>query len=253
MIARNHWLAMAAAGAALAHPGTASASDRTYRVDANASTNIELSVCSTQVYMVANGDDDTDLDFWLYDDNGNLIHSDTDTTDITFFTIQNSRAGANGQCLTYNLQVSNLGNVYNNMNVALTDQGTAGTTGGGTNVQKGGGAQVQKGGGGGGGGGGGSQGNNISVRIDANGERDVNLNLCSPSVYLQARGDGDTDLDFWVYDERGNQVHSDTDSTDLTFATLRNGRSSGNCVDWRLHVRNFGNVYNQLSVTLTDQ
>lgn len=226
-------LALAFAGAAVINPAAAQATERTFRVDANSSASYDVSVCSTSVYMVANGDDDTDLDFWLYDNNGNLVHSDTDTTDITFYTIQNP--SANGRCLTYRLQVSNLGGVYNNMVLSLTDQGVSGTV-----PQKGGGGSP-------------SPVSNTSFRIDSNSDKDITLTLCAPSVYLQARGDGDTDLDFWIYDDRGNQVHSDTDSTDITFATLYSGRARGSCIAYRMRVHNFGDVYNQLSLTLTEQ
>lgn len=227
--------ALAFAGAAMIDPAAALATERTFRVDANASASYDISVCSSSVYMVANGDDDTDLDFWLYDNNGNLVHSDTDSTDITFYTIQNPAAA--GRCLPYRLQVSNLGGVYNNMVLSLTDQESSSV------------ADVQKGGGGGSP----SPVSNTSFRIESNSDKDITLTLCAPSVYIEARGDGDTDLDFWIYDDSGNQVHSDTDSTDITFATLYSGRTRGSCVAYRMRVHNFGGVYNQLALTLTEQ
>jgi hypothetical protein len=235
MFGRAHLFAGALMGAALVQPVTVLAADRTFRIDSNASSDIDVSVCSNSVYLVANGDDDTDLDFWLYDNNGTLVHTDTDTTDITFYTIENQGAGG-GRCLPYRLRVSNLGDVYNNMVLSLTDQGTTSS------------ADVQKSGGGG------TTGvSNTSFRIDASSTKDLTMTLCAPQVYVEARGDGDTDLDFWVYDENGKQVHTDTDSTDITFVTLNSGRARGSCIDYTMRVQNFGDVYNQLALTLTEQ
>ncbi len=214
----------------------AAASQQEYRIDSNSESTINMDICSSSVEVYADGDNDTDLDFWIYDNNGNLVHTDTDSTDLTYYTVQ-SNAG-NGRCLPYRLKVKNYGDVYNNMQLRLTDQGSGG--GGQTGI-------IPNTGGGGG---------RIftnSVRADSNSNQTHTINLCAPSVYMEVRGDGDTDLDFWVYDERGNQVHEDTDSTDITFATLRSGRSYGNCVNYSLRIRNYGDVYNNVEIKLTEQ
>lgn len=88
-----------------------------------------------------------------------------------------------------------------------------------------------------------------SYRVDANSRKEINLNLCSPSVLLTVRGDKDTDLDFAVRDQSGRIVHSDIDGTDWTAATLRPNVSAG-CVDYTLEVSNLGPVYNLFSVSL---
>ena len=216
----------------------AHAADQTFAIGANSTSTIDVSVCSNSVYLQADGDNDTDLDFWLYDNFGTLVHSDTDGTDLTFYTINNSGAGG-GRCLPYQLKVQNFGNVYNNMVLSLTDQGqtsNSGQTGiyaakaGATN------RVVTQ-----------------SVRAEADASQNYTLNLCSPSVYLEVRGDGDTDLDFWVYDDSGREVHSDTDGTDITFATLNSGRGRGSCAEFQLRIHNFGNVYNQVEIKLTEQ
>jgi hypothetical protein len=237
MSGRVFVLLLGALGGA-AMPSAARASEQTYRIEANASTTIDVNVCSSSVYLEANGDDDTDLDYWLYDNSGNLVHSDTDTTDITFYTISNSAAGG-GRCLPYRLQVQNLGNIYNNMVLSLTDQGVSSSSGqtGIYAAKEGARNRVVT----------------QSVRSEAESTQTWTLNLCAPSVYLEVRGDGDTDLDFWVYDESGREVHSDTDSTDITFATLNSGRGYGSCAEFELRIHNYGEVYNQVEIKLTEQ
>ena len=206
------------------------ASEQTYQINSNATTTVNIDVCAPSVQVTANGDNDTDLDFWLYDNFGNVIHTDTDTTDLMYYTISNSAAGG-GRCLPYRLNVQNLGNVYNVMTLTMTEQGgtAAKTASGNPRVTT------------------------NSFRSEANSTQGYTLTLCAPSVYLEVRGDGDTDLDFWVTDDRGNQVHSDTDTTDITFATLNNGRARGTCAAYNLRIQNFGNVYNMVEVKLTEQ
>jgi hypothetical protein len=53
------------------------------------------------------GDGDTDLDCWLYDENGNLIDSDTDYTDWCILEAQPQWTGP------FRIQVTNLGTVWN--------------------------------------------------------------------------------------------------------------------------------------------
>lgn len=91
-----------------------------------------------------------------------------------------------------------------------------------------------------------------SYRIDANSTKVIDLNLCSSAVRIKADGDNDTDLDYSIYDDDGRLVHSDNDSTDLTFATLR-PRLSGGCVTYTMRVRNLGDVYNTMSLEMQDQ
>lgn len=57
-------------------------------------------------------------------------------------------------------------------------------------------------------------------------------------------GDGDTDLDLRVYDENGNLVASDTDSTDRCVARWV-PRWSGT---FRITVQNLGSVYNRYEI-----
>jgi hypothetical protein len=57
-------------------------------------------------------------------------------------------------------------------------------------------------------------------------------------------GDGDTDLDLYVYDEYGNYIGSDTGSTDTAYVSWT-PRWTGN---FRIEVKNNGYVYNQYVV-----
>jgi len=227
-----------AAAASMGLPAAAQASEQTYAIDANSEQSIDINVCSSSVYLQADGDNDTDLDYWLYDDSGTLVHSDTDDTDLTFYTISNGSAGG-GRCLPYRLEIKNYGNVYNNMVLSLTDQQV--TSSGQTAIRA---AKA------------GATTNRVvtqSVRAEAETTQSYTLNLCAPSVALEVRGDGDTDLDFWVYDDSGREVHSDTDDTDITFATLSSGRSFGSCAEFELRIHNYGTVYNQVEIKLTEQ
>ena len=57
-------------------------------------------------------------------------------------------------------------------------------------------------------------------------------------------GDGDTDLDLYVYDDEGNRLASDTDNTDrcLCFVTARWTGS------YKVKVKNYGSVYNEYRI-----
>lgn len=59
-------------------------------------------------------------------------------------------------------------------------------------------------------------------------------------------GDGDTDLDCWVYDRFGTLLGSDTDRTDLCIIRFNNP-SAG---DLRIRIRNLGDVYNAYQLTV---
>lgn len=68
---------------------------------------------------------------------------------------------------------------------------------------------------------------------------DINFAGGEPAaVYIE--GDGDTDLDLYVYDENGNLICSDTDYTDRLLCTW-NPRWTG---PFRIKIQNRGNVYN---------
>ena len=85
-----------------------------------------------------------------------------------------------------------------------------------------------------------------SYRVEANDTDWISLRVCGASDLL-VRGDGDTDLDFWIYDSRNRLVHSDIDTTDVTFAELR---PAGECERFRMRVSNLGDVWNRYRVSL---
>ena len=58
--------------------------------------------------VIVEGDHDTDLDCWLYDENGNIVDSDTDRTDVCVLEVTPQWTGE------FSLRVANLGHVYNN-------------------------------------------------------------------------------------------------------------------------------------------
>lgn len=57
--------------------------------------------------VTVSGDGDTDLDLYVYDENGNLIDSDTDRTDQCVCTFTPRWTGK------FTIKIKNLGNVYN--------------------------------------------------------------------------------------------------------------------------------------------
>ena len=57
--------------------------------------------------VVIQGDHDTDLDLYVYDENGNLIGSDTDNTDQCVVGFHPNWTG------TFRIEVRNLGYIYN--------------------------------------------------------------------------------------------------------------------------------------------
>jgi hypothetical protein len=62
------------------------------------------------------------------------------------------------------------------------------------------------------------------------------------------KGDGDTDLDCYVYDSNGYFIDSDVDSTDsclMRWVPLRTG-------SFRIEIRNLGAVYNDYVIETTE-
>jgi len=106
--------------AAASLPLPAAAETSTYRVDARSIDDITLAVCDPQVQVEVRGDGDTDLDFTITDASGEVLHSDLDETDWTITNIDNGDA----ECRNYNLRVDNLGEVYNEYRVDLTNMAT---------------------------------------------------------------------------------------------------------------------------------
>ena len=86
----------------------------------------------------------------------------------------------------------------------------------------------------------------INTRVEAHDTDSYEIRFYGDEVaQIIVRGDGDTDLDLFVYDENGNLVASDTDSTDVCVVTWT-PRWTGN---FRVRVKNLGRVYNRYTLT----
>ena len=94
---------------------TAYADTQLVRVNAGATQTVDLSLCSSIVDVVVVGDQDTDVDFEIYNPRGRLVHYDDDPTDFTYWTAQRSASG----CSPYQLVLRNLGDVHNNVRVSV--------------------------------------------------------------------------------------------------------------------------------------
>ncbi|WP_176473126.1 hypothetical protein [Sphingomonas lenta] len=109
--------AIVAAAALIVPLGAAYANTRAYNIDANTRESFNLRLCGPAVTVTADGDDDTDLDYWLYNSAGQLVHRDLDRTDMMIRTIYRR----DGSCGNYRLVVRNLGDIYNRMQLSLDD------------------------------------------------------------------------------------------------------------------------------------
>jgi hypothetical protein len=68
----------------------------------------------------------------------------------------------------------------------------------------------------------------------------------SGQTRVTVNGDGDTDLDCWVYDRFGTLLGSDTDETDLCIMQFRNPTAG----DLTIRIRNLGDVHNQYDLVV---
>lgn len=102
-------------GAGLASSAVAqSTSTGSYRINANDDRTVDIRACGREVRIVADGDNDTDLDFVLRDASGTVVHEDSDLTDLMIARLTQSTA-----CASYKLHVTNLGRVYNMMSLRI--------------------------------------------------------------------------------------------------------------------------------------
>ncbi len=211
-----------------------------YIIQGNQTQTIDFKACGTSAQLQARGDGDTDLDFIVRNSDGAVVHENDDTTDETSATL----AGLLSDCETFEMDVSNLGEVYNAVMVVVAPEGAdeapfAGTAPS-TSLASGisGAATVAETEGAG------------EYRADANSALIVNLPVCGVNR-LEVRGDGDTDLDFTITDSTGSTVHSDFDLSDVTITTL--APSLEECETFAMEVSNLGDVYNVFSVALTGE
>jgi hypothetical protein len=195
--------------------------DNSYRVNANSTHNIDLNLCNNPVTIEAHGDDDTDVDFTITDPRGNQVYQDLDLDDDTVATLTPNIV--NGQCQLYHMALRNLGNVYNQVQVSVR----SGSTGN-------------------------SAPSVATYRVEANRDYWVDISLCYPRARIMANGDGDTDVDYELYDRNNRVIGSDFATHDNMDLTINTGSNNGQCNPYRLKMHNLGNVWNGVEVTIWD-
>ncbi len=212
-----------------------------YIIQGNETQTVDFKACGTSAELTARGDGDTDLDFIVRNSDGGVVHEDDDLTDETTATL----AGLLSNCETFEMEVSNLGGVYNALMVVVDPEGatrpTSSPTPPSTSLASGVSGEVLQADGQGAG----------EYRANANSAINVNLPVCGVTR-LEVRGDGDTDLDFTVTDSNGDRAHYDIDLSDITFATLTPSGPAGACETFSMEVSNLGDVYNVFTVALLD-
>lgn len=215
-----------------------------YIVGPSETQTIPIKACGTSATVSARGDGDTDLDFVIRNADGGVVHENADTTDETSAEL----AGLLDDCEVFELEVANLGDVYNAMMVVTTPAGVTPVPFAGTAPSTSFGGTVAAI----------NDGERPSVAADHSGAGDyraeastkllVSLPVCGVTR-LEVRGDGDTDLDFTINDASGETIHSDFDLSDVTFATLS---PADECETYELAVDNLGEVYNEFTVAYID-
>ena len=86
----------------------------TEKVKANSTDSYEYRIyAKEEAYVWVSGDGDTDLDLFIYDENGNLIDSDTDEGDTCLCTFTPKWTGK------FTIKVKNLGGVYNKYTIRI--------------------------------------------------------------------------------------------------------------------------------------
>jgi hypothetical protein len=221
-------LAASAAVLGLAGPAAAQAS-RDYRVEARQSQMVDLTICSPAVRMDVAGDGDTDVDFTVFDQNNSVVYQDLDTDDQTSTTLYGT-AGGRGGCQTWRIQLDNLGNVWNRVRVTLTDVPVNGGDGGGpVNPRE----------------------RSVSTyRVEPQDTYWVDLTLCSPRIHFEGVGNGQSDVDYVIFDPNNREVFSDYALHDRAAATIRTNAGNGRCEVYRLRLNNLGTQWNPIRITM---
>jgi len=216
-----------------------------YIVQGGVTETHDFRACGTAAKVDIRGDGDTDLDFIIRNSDGGIVHEDAGSSDATSVKLE----GLLSDCETFELEVTNIGTVYNAMMVVIEPEGAdtaafAGTSpttsiaGTGTAVSGTGEARIitaeSEGAG--------------EYTVPANAHLLIDLPVCEVSR-LEVRGSGTSDLDFSISDSESREIHSDVDLSDVTFKTVT---PKGGCETFRLEVRNLGNQDNPFEVALID-
>lgn len=222
-----------------------------YIVQGNTTEKHEFRACGTSARVSARGDGDTDLDFVIRNSDGGIVHEDDGTGDETSAQL----TGLLSDCEAFEIEVSNLGSVYNAMMLVVTPEGadpakftgthpsanlasrtaisTPGNAGAGSGQRRTVTAETSGPG---------------QYTAPANAEFQLDLPVCTASR-LEVRGNGASDLDFTVLDGEGREVHSDVDLSDVMFKSLN---PKGGCETFGLSVNNLGGQANVFEVALID-
>lgn len=83
----------------------------------------------------------------------------------------------------------------------------------------------------------------ISARVASHSQKTHYVLLGANEHFVTVIGDGSTDLDCWIYDQRSRLIDSDTDSTDYCVLSTRGAARH------RLVIRNLGSVHNDYVVS----
>lgn len=84
-------------------------------VKANSTDVYDVTFYKGNTYRIyVNGDDDTDLDLYIYDENDNLVASDTDSTDYCIGKVTPKWTG------TFKIKIKNLGDIGNLYSFRIT-------------------------------------------------------------------------------------------------------------------------------------
>lgn len=89
--------------------------DKVDKVNANSTDVWKVTFYKGNSYKIyVNGDDDTDLDLYVYDENDNLVASDTDNLDLCICNVTPKWTGE------FKIKIKNLGDVYNKYHFKIT-------------------------------------------------------------------------------------------------------------------------------------
>lgn len=216
-----------------------------YIVQGNATEKHEFRACGTAAKVDIRGDGDTDLDFIIRNSDGGIVHEDAGASDKTSVKLE----GLLSDCETFELEVTNIGTVYNAMMLVVEPEGadTAAFAGTAPTTSLAAALAATTGSG---------EPETINAETEGPGEYTapantnllIDLPVCDSSR-LEVRGNGASDLDFTLADGQGREIHSDVDLSDVTFKALTPKKG---CETFALTVRNIGDADNIFQVTLID-
>ena len=153
------------------------------------------------------GDGDTDLDILVIDENEEVVVADTNDTDQATVTFTPAYTGE------FVIVVYNYGPVYNEYELWVDYRGSNDN------------AQLRNTGG--------------IVLADDSTVYEHTFRAGQP-VTIRLAGDGDTDLDLFVFDDNDNLIAADTHPSDIGTVTFTPNRTA----TFTIIVENFGDVYN---------